>query len=241
LTADSWSAIINDYYNRPTYKRPYYYIHNVNKSEEEPYDLYDSTNNTGTDQYTTTDDRYVVNPLHLYFKLGESNTAIPLDDTSFLYNTLKNKLDELSVTYNENELRSVYPIKYTDSNRHLYFYINNTQYYMWLNVDDANDLRLFTARENPQNSGSGNANKYTDLQIIKIPEYTSEFPREISLSLPVPHNRVSLVDKDAYIRHSNPSSVRCEIRYGKDDSVFKLEEVVVDYIKSPQCVKLTQE
>ena len=239
LTADSWSTIINDYYNRPTYKRPYYYIHNVNKSEEEPYDLYDSTNNTGTDQYTTTSDRYVVNPLHLYFKLGESNTAIPLDDISFLYNALKNKLDELSVTYNESELRSVYPIKYTDSNRHLYFYINNTQYYMWLNVDDVNDLRLFTAKENPQNSGSGNVNKYTDLQIIKIPEYTSEFPREISLSLP--HNRASLVDKDAYIRHSNPSSVRCEIRYGKDDSVFKLEEVVVDYIKSPQCVKLTQE
>ena len=28
LTADSWSSIIDDVYNRPTKKRPYYYIHN---------------------------------------------------------------------------------------------------------------------------------------------------------------------------------------------------------------------
>lgn len=30
LTADSWSAIINDIYNRPSPTRPYYYIHNRN-------------------------------------------------------------------------------------------------------------------------------------------------------------------------------------------------------------------
>ena len=32
LTADSWSVIVNDYYNRPLPERPYYYIHNVNNS-----------------------------------------------------------------------------------------------------------------------------------------------------------------------------------------------------------------
>ena len=30
LTADSWSSVIDDVYNRPTKKRPYYYIHNQN-------------------------------------------------------------------------------------------------------------------------------------------------------------------------------------------------------------------
>ena len=30
LTADSWSTIINDFYNRPLPWRPYYYLHNVN-------------------------------------------------------------------------------------------------------------------------------------------------------------------------------------------------------------------
>jgi hypothetical protein len=34
LTADLWSQIINNFYMRPTYKRPYYYIHNVNTDLE---------------------------------------------------------------------------------------------------------------------------------------------------------------------------------------------------------------
>ena len=32
-----------------------------------------------------------------------------------------------------------------------------------------------------------------------------------------------------------------EIRYGKDDSVFVLTERLVDYIKAPQHIRLTQE
>ena len=36
LTADSWSVILNDYYNRPLPWRPYYYIHNVNTSTDLP-------------------------------------------------------------------------------------------------------------------------------------------------------------------------------------------------------------
>lgn len=38
LTADSWSSVVDDVYNQPTKKRPYYYIHNQN-------DIY----TTGTD------------------------------------------------------------------------------------------------------------------------------------------------------------------------------------------------
>lgn len=34
LTADIWGQIINNFYMRPSYKRPYYYIHNVNTAEE---------------------------------------------------------------------------------------------------------------------------------------------------------------------------------------------------------------
>lgn len=36
LTADSWSVVINDFYNRPLPERPYYYIHNVNQSADLP-------------------------------------------------------------------------------------------------------------------------------------------------------------------------------------------------------------
>ena len=53
--------------------------------------------------------------------------------------------------------------------------------------------------------------------------------------------RVSLVEKPSAIRVGNTSNVRCEIRYGKDDSLFQLAEVQVDYVKCPQFIRLTQE
>lgn len=48
------------------------------------------------------------------------------------------------------------------------------------------------------------------------------------------------IEKNAGTRDSNVSNVRLEIRYGKDTSVFSLIEVQVDYIKSPQFIRLTQ-
>lgn len=36
LTADAWSQIINNFYMKPSYKRPYYYIHNVNTDTDTP-------------------------------------------------------------------------------------------------------------------------------------------------------------------------------------------------------------
>ena len=36
LTADAWSVVLNDFYNRPLPERPYYYIHNINQSLDLP-------------------------------------------------------------------------------------------------------------------------------------------------------------------------------------------------------------
>lgn len=57
LTSDAWSQIINDYYNRPLPWRPYYYIHNINKSSTTtdafdnslPTNPYNPTSGSGTD------------------------------------------------------------------------------------------------------------------------------------------------------------------------------------------------
>ena len=38
LTADSWSQIVTDIYNRPSPMRPYYYIHNLNQQQVLPTD-----------------------------------------------------------------------------------------------------------------------------------------------------------------------------------------------------------
>ena len=51
----------------------------------------------------------------------------------------------------------------------------------------------------------------------------------------------SLVEKEAGYRYGNSSNVRLQIRYGQDDTVFKLKKVLVDYIKTPQHIRLTQE
>lgn len=47
--------------------------------------------------------------------------------------------------------------------------------------------------------------------------------------------------KPAGLRLGNAAGVRCEILCGKDDSVFKLRYVLIDYIKAPQHVRITQE
>ena len=42
-------------------------------------------------------------------------------------------------------------------------------------------------------------------------------------------------------RYGNKSKVRMEIRFGKDDAIFKPSMVYVDYLKSPRFIRLTQE
>lgn len=42
-------------------------------------------------------------------------------------------------------------------------------------------------------------------------------------------------------RYGSKSKVRMEIRYGKDNTLFVLSKVYIDYLKSPQYIRLTQE
>ena len=54
-------------------------------------------------------------------------------------------------------------------------------------------------------------------------------------------NAVTTVEREGQIRFGNPSTVRMEIRYGKDHTLFELKKVYVDYLKAPQTIRLTQE
>lgn len=129
LTADSWSVIINDYYNRPLPERPYYYIHNVNQSETLPTNKYSDDKPGSTDQ-------------------------------------------------------------------------------VWTGTKDTEGYTEKTA-----------------------------FPRTIQLD----GADTTLIEKVPGLRHANSSQVRCEIRYGRDNSVFRLDKVYIDYIKAPQTIRLTKE
>ena len=167
LTADSWSTILNDYYNRPLPERPYYYIHNVNISDKVPTNPLTTTNPTGTDLAG----KYQVSPTEHYIN---GNTPVYMKD---------------GVVYTDPECT----VEYSNP-----------------------DISTVTKSNN------------------------SNLPRTITLG--EPDNRiVSTVERDTGTRYGNASKVRCEIRYGKDSSVFELQQVLIDYIKAPQTIRLTRQ
>lgn len=173
LTADSWSVIVNDYYNRPLPERPYYYIHNVNNQVSLPTNAQKGMSELYTDMF----DEYAV----------ATNGAT----------------DNIHPSSKPSEL-----------------------------VQDTNG-------KNPGEEG----------YIETWKEYStsnpaqSNFPRVVTLTN-INDNKtrnISTVEREAGQRYGNSSKVRCEIRYGKDNSVFVLEKVFIDYIKAPQTIRLTQE
>lgn len=58
LTADAYSQVLDNFWLKPTYKRPYYYIHNINTSNSLPTNPYDSLHN-GTDALFAADSLYL--------------------------------------------------------------------------------------------------------------------------------------------------------------------------------------
>lgn len=157
LTADSWSSIITDIYNRPSPMKPYYYIHNLNQSQKIP-----------TDPRTST-------------TIGTGLEEIGIDIASFPYQVTHADGGEGVADINAG-------------------------------TDGGTDI-------SSQNSNFQRTYKFGDNDT----------------------DRISLVEKPIAARIGNTSNVRCEIRYGKDDSLFQLAEVQVDYVKCPQFIRLTQE
>lgn len=154
LTADSWSQIVTDIYNRPSPMRPYYYIHNQ-----------------------------------------ASSITIPTSP----------------VTAVEGGVSDTNPAGYTGTDMPIGGYKVTS---------DNGAIATNTSDE----SGAG-----------------SNFQRTFKLKNGKVSKDISLVEKPTAVRVANPSNVRCEIRYGKDDSLFQLVEVQIDYVKSPQFIRLTQE
>ena len=157
LTADSWSSIITDIYNRPSPMKPYYYIHNLNQSQKIP-----------TDPRTST-------------TIGTGLEEIGIDIAKFPYQ-----------------------VTHADGGE---------------GVTDINAGTTGGTDIDSQNSNFQRTYKFGDAET----------------------DRISLVEKPIAARIGNTSNVRCEIRYGKDDSLFQLAEVQVDYVKCPQFIRLTQE
>lgn len=125
LTADIYPMVVNNAYLKPSYKNPYFYIHNVNINSENPTNPYDKVKRRGTDIKSVNDNNLAEGGLERTIVVGKKD--------------------------------------------------------------------------------------------------------------------VDAVERIAEVRYGNKSPVRMEVRYGTDDSVFELSHVSVDYIKTPQHIRLTQE
>ena len=159
LTADSWSQIVTDIYNRPTPMHPYYYIHNQSSSITIPTD---PVTGNGTPSDTN--------------QAGYTGTDMPIGGYAVTGVVMK-----------------------------------------------ANGTKDETVKvADAENAGSNFQRTFQ----LKQGEFTKD---------------ISLVEKPTATRIANPTNVRCEIRYGRDDSLFQLVEVQIDYVKSPQFIRLTQE
>lgn len=181
LTGDSWSNIMNNFFNRPLPERPYFYINNINQKSDLP-----------------------TNPI--------SNTTILNNNTT--------GTDVRSDYINSTSIKQ-YVLKYKDSN-------GTTQNG---SIDEQYEIDTFT-KEHPDCIVTKTAS------VNETQQGESNFPRTISLE---GITNKSVVEREAGVRYGNRSNVRMEIRYGHDDSVFELIGVSIDYIKTPQTIRLTQE
>lgn len=110
------------------------------------------------------------------------------------------------------------------SYRNPYYYITNVNSSKEL---PTNPVRLAT--------GEGVISQSTTIQQIKGTD--GSLPSKITIG----EKSVDLIEQPGVNRYGNPSQVRLEIRYGKDSSVFQLADVYIDYIKTPQKIRLTQD
>lgn len=235
LTSDLWSNIINDYYQRPLPERPYYFIHNVNKQNELLTNEYNE--GTGTDQLILPDKQQTYKYLEL--EVHEASGGYSLIGTLKLKFISRNAEDEVEqydspsalMTKEEFQPFEDMGLSYEESFLLETNALSQGSKYIYKN--STNHMILLTS--------SPPSNREALPDPIESQEYVSNgayFNRDIFTSQ---FGNVSAVEKPGGIRYSNPSTVRMEIRYGKDNTVFELKEVLVDYVKSPQHIRLTQE
>lgn len=260
LDSDKWGQIINDFYNRPSFKRPYYFLHNVNTKLSENENKHDANyineftnefniNTPGTTDMVTGDTskfpQFVLsNGLKVIVEATQPPGSAMLGDN--LMKWIENKtikfVDEDVQYLIENYVYGDMDPK--TSNCSIIKQENDDNYYIIRTPNGSTSEKGYLC-ENPNTkklySGvSTDPNKITvDYQSTK----SGEFPRTLVLQknsneMPI---TVDLVQKESGSRHANVTGVRMEIRYGKDNSVFELAAVLVDYIKAPQFIRLTQE
>lgn len=246
LTSDAWSTIVTDYYNRPSYKNPYYYINNINTSDTEPYNVYTNDTKRGNDQIDI--DTFKTLPVICDGDRKETITVGKVSDLGLELTEdkkLKFNLSTSAKTQLQSQSSQAIGSIFSDENLKKFWTLEEVVDNCYNITLDSNTIQLiinYDPKEGYEvtleNSGD-QANFENSKCLINTLffNYPYQFPKTITLK----NLEYDIQDKSAYTRHSNQSKVVCEIRCGKDRSIFELESVIIDYIKSPQYIRLTQE
>lgn len=279
LTSDMYSQVLDNFWNKPSYEKPYYYIHNINTEENNPYNPY--TEKEGTD-YNKTDYNkqfpssaeeinnfidnlnfnYEVNKISdgttdgLVLEALDDNPSIidgtdkkVLNDGEYVlykdrhcYNEDGEEItpSETQLPYSEQITKVIYVIRAKSLSNHtkkvavpIIQLICDIDYQSWtqmidFNVSEESELQNFYRNFLSSEDGFGT----TVLD-------TSD--NNIFGTIKLGEQEYSNRERSGGLRYGNASAVRCEIRYGTDISIFQLSKVLIDYIKVPQFICLTQE
>lgn len=195
LTADMWPLIVNNAYMCPSYKRPYFYIHNINNINEE---------------------KFQMNP---YQKEG------------------------FEVNYKCADPEAIKQAILDENNDSYYDFDDDGE----VHIQDVNAAQLYNEQhQTPLGSGTDPKVKVND-DNGHITVNLSRLSRSVySDKIKDPRNQVGnpfpdQVEHYPGMRYGNSSAVRMEIRYGKDSDTFEPISVQVDYLRTPQYIRLTQE
>ena len=221
LTADSWSSVVDDVYNQPTKKRPYYYVHNQNDIH---FENVTETEGSGEDATSNT-----------YKVLSKRNSQLPTNmETDLLHDMdnqeWRNVLDaarKAFVTDSSTKASVIAAAK--NIAKDFSGTLKTTVDATIKKVEDDEDIK--NAKE-----------AYEALLKAQVVSGTSNFSRTFDYVLGNTVSEESVIEKSAGSRHANSSRVKVEIRCGRDKSnIFSLSAVQIDYVKAPQFIRLTQE
>lgn len=179
LTADMFSQIINNYYMRPSYKNPYFYINNVNLSNVFP---------------------------------TSSSNEVSSEVIDFTY----------VIAFTTGSFSALTKIKLVD--------LDNVSAEVSCNGKTIAQIQTELTAFNINSNVVGSTITITDQSI-----------KELSVEGPgIDLSRTPNSTRTAETRYGNKTKVRMEIRYGKDNTLFTLSQVYIDYLKAPQFIRLTQ-
>jgi len=196
LTADMFSQILNNYYLRPTYKSPYFYINNVTTNVNYPTD---DTQSGGEIGGGVAGASYIV---------SWASTDNLIDEESSITISTPTGVHTL-----------VWDTDFTDKAT-LATALGTAP------ISLTNVVALSTGNGVTIPASVGGVK-----QVVAVGSNDADF--EVA--------QTPGVDRIQQNRYGNRSKVRMEVRYGKDNAIFKLSKVYIDYLKAPQFIRLSQE